>query len=162
MEESIVRQYGNRVRVRVCGFLKEDDKLLLIKHINLGTPEFWVPPGGGMEFGESAIDTLMREFREETGLEIRVKKFLCINEFLQAPLHGIELFFEVERVSGELVLGSDPEMKPHEQILQELCFLSIDEIREITEEHLHPVLKSLKQNWKLDSLSGFSLNGSLF
>ncbi|WP_310590385.1 hypothetical protein [Dyadobacter sp. NIV53] len=51
--------YENRVRVRACGIYFENDKMLLAGHA-LNGPEisFWYPPGGGIEFGETAADAL--------------------------------------------------------------------------------------------------------
>lgn len=51
-------------RVTNCLLLK-DDKVLLLQKPRRG---WWVAPGGKMESGESIKDTVIREFREETGL----------------------------------------------------------------------------------------------
>ena len=69
MKEVVKSVYGNRVRARACGICIHRGEILLVKHTGLG-PEgvLWAPPGGGIEFGESAEDSLKREFKEETGL----------------------------------------------------------------------------------------------
>ncbi|MFD2617756.1 8-oxo-dGTP diphosphatase [Terrilactibacillus laevilacticus] len=54
-------------RVTNC-LLKHDDKVLLLKKPRRG---WWVAPGGKMESGESIKDTVIREFREETGLYLQ-------------------------------------------------------------------------------------------
>lgn len=131
--------YGNRIRVRACGICIENDRVLMIGHrAILGENTFWSPPGGGVEVGEMAEDALKREFLEETGLEIEVGKLLIMNEFVKLPLHGIELFFEVKRVGGELNLGHDPEMNLGEQLIQKIEWLSLDEIKRLnlSEKHL--------------------------
>ncbi len=38
-------------------------------------------PGGGLEWGEGLEDCLIREFREELGLNITVKKLFYVNPF---------------------------------------------------------------------------------
>ena len=122
--------YGNRIRVRVCGICTENDRILMIGHqAILGENTFWSPPGGGAEIGETAPETLKREFLEETGLQIEVGRMLLMNEFVVLPLHGIELFFEVKSVSGTITLGHDPEMKADQQLIQKLAWLSLDEIK---------------------------------
>ncbi|GAB2640909.1 NUDIX hydrolase [Emticicia sediminis] len=130
--------YGNRIRVRACGVCIENDRVLMIGHrAILGENTFWSPPGGGVEVGEMAEDALRREFLEETGLEIEVGKLLIMNEFVKLPLHGIELFFIVKRVGGELALGHDPEMNLDEQLIQKIEWLSLDEIKSLNLSEKH-------------------------
>ncbi|MER0440206.1 NUDIX domain-containing protein [Emticicia sp. W12TSBA100-4] len=130
--------YGNRIRVRACGICIENDRVLMIGHrAILGENTFWSPPGGGVEVGEMAEDALRREFLEETGLEIEVGKLLIMNEFVKLPLHGIELFFIVKRVGGELALGHDPEMNLDEQLIQKIEWLSLDEIKRLNLSEKH-------------------------
>lgn len=130
--------YGNRIRVRACGICIENNRVLMIGHrAILGENTFWSPPGGGVEVGEMADDALRREFLEETGLEIEVGKLLIMNEFVKLPLHGIELFFVVKRVGGEVVLGHDPEMNLGEQLIQKIEWLSLDEIKRLNLNEKH-------------------------
>ena len=112
MNPEIAEVYGNKVRIRVCGLCWKGESVLMVKH-KFGEKDFWAPPGGGVEFGESIHSALKREFLEETGLQVNVQKFLFGCEFVKASLHAIELFFEVEWVSGELIKGDDPELSNH-------------------------------------------------
>ncbi len=54
-------------RVTNCLYLKDDKVLLLQKPRR----NWWVAPGGKMEPGESIRDSVIREFREETGIFLR-------------------------------------------------------------------------------------------
>jgi 8-oxo-dGTP diphosphatase len=58
--------------VRAYGILMHEGRVLLVRssspQIN---PPLWWLPGGGIDFAESPQDTLLREFREETGLAIK-------------------------------------------------------------------------------------------
>jgi 8-oxo-dGTP diphosphatase len=156
MEEKIIEKFGNKLRVRVCGILIEEGKILMIKHRSIGkNGMLWAPPGGGMQYGESAEKTIQREFEEETGLKINVDRYLFTHEFLNPPLHAIELFFEVSRLAGDLKRGYDPEMHKDEQIIAQVAFLDMDKIKEIDHDSLHYVLRIVKNLYELLSLEGY-------
>ncbi|GGK81665.1 NUDIX domain-containing protein [Rufibacter glacialis] len=140
----LAETYSHKTRVRVCGLLVQNNTLLLACHkAAFGSGFFWMPPGGGLDFGEKVKDCLVREFREETGLEVEVGRFLYLNEFLRSPLHAIELFFEVKLVKGTLALGSDPEHASHAQLLEDVKFLSIRDMFQLKRDELHPILHAL-------------------
>ncbi len=154
--EQINKIYGEKLRIRVCGILVEDNRILLVHHKSLGkSGSLWAPPGGGMEYGEEAHDALKREFFEETGLEIEIDGFLFVHEYLDPPLHGIELFFLVKRVGGSLVLGKDPEMTNDSQILTKLDFYDFNELNEKNPDVLHYVLQSVNNIQDLINLNGY-------
>ena len=58
-----------------CGILSQSGKILLQKRADKGT---WGLPGGAIELGESAVEALVREFYEETGVKVIVKKLLNV------------------------------------------------------------------------------------
>jgi 8-oxo-dGTP diphosphatase len=135
--------YGSRLRVRVCGICIADQKILMVRHRFLG-PEniFWSPPGGGMEFGESAPAALRREFQEETGIEIETGEMLFVNEFVHPPLHAVELFFIVKSFSGLPTAGFDPEFTEQSQIIREVRFMSMQEVKSLPENQVHRLFKN--------------------
>jgi ADP-ribose pyrophosphatase YjhB (NUDIX family) len=47
----------------------DEDRIVLIRRRD---NDLWALPGGGMELGESIIDTAVREVKEETGLDVEV------------------------------------------------------------------------------------------
>jgi ADP-ribose pyrophosphatase YjhB (NUDIX family) len=47
----------------------EHDRIVLIRRRDNG---LWALPGGGMELGESIVDSAVREVKEETGLDVEV------------------------------------------------------------------------------------------
>ncbi|MAL17074.1 MAG: NUDIX hydrolase [Balneola sp.] len=124
--------FSNRLRVRSCGILVEDEKVLLIELFSPVTNKWtWIPPGGGVDFGESLEDALIREFKEETNLQISVGKRLHVNEVIVGSIHAIEFYHLVKREGGALKLGSDPEMTPDQQILRDIGFFTKEELQEI-------------------------------
>lgn len=156
MEEKIIQKFGNKLRVRACGILIEENSILLARHKSIGeNGVLWAPPGGGMLFGESAEETVRREFREETGLEVKIERYLFAHEFLKPPLHAIELFFEVSRQQGNLKTGYDPEMDSDEQIITHVEFLNMVKIKTFDAKSLHYVLRIVGNLNELLSLEGY-------
>ena len=152
----IEKQFGNKLRVRVCGILIDNDCILLVKHMGLGEKGvLWSPPGGGVEYGFSIQDNLIREFQEETGLVVEVGDFLYATEFLNKPLHAIELFYEVKRVSGILKKGSDPELTENNQIIEEVSMKDFDELKKMNQLKIHRILRSITKASELLNRQGF-------
>ena len=147
--------FAHKVRVRVCGILKEDKKVLLLKHRGIGQMGYlWSPPGGGVEFGQSLSETLKREFLEETNIAVTIKNHLYTNEHIDDRHHAIEFFFSVERISGQLRLGHDPELSSEEQILMEARFFSSEDLQSMPREALHRTLQGAKSVDRIDDLRG--------
>ncbi|MCU0438793.1 MAG: NUDIX hydrolase [Raineya sp.] len=156
IESEIERIFGNKLRLRVSGICIETNRILLIKHTNLGEGGYlWSPPGGGLHFGESVESCLKREFEEETGFQVSMKRFLFVNEFLVPPLHAIELFFEVEIVGGTLLLGKDPEMQENSQIIKEIAFLNIETLQQEPSICVHSMFRDLKSIGELLEKNGY-------
>ena len=152
--------YGNRVRVRVSGICIKDNKILLVNHSLYGSgTSFWNPPGGGVQFGEKAIDALKREFKEETGLKVEAGEMLFMNEFIQPPLHAIEIFFQIFSQEGVVETGADSEFSENDQIIREVKFMDIKEVNELPYECVHSILKQINSFDDILKLKGYvSLN----
>ena len=151
MDKDVAKTYGNRVRVRVCGMCWERERLLMVNHQGVSDTNFWAPPGGGVEFGQSISDTLRREFSEETGLRVAPGDFLFGCEYIRDPIHSIELFYDVHVESGALITGTDPEI----QIISEVRFLSFEEILKIPTAQVHGIFHDVNSPADLKRLRGF-------
>jgi 8-oxo-dGTP diphosphatase len=64
--------------VGVYALTINDDCVLLIKKARGPYVGKWDLPGGGLEFGENALEGLSREVFEETGLTIQEKKLIGV------------------------------------------------------------------------------------
>ncbi len=153
MIESVFNAFGNNLRVRVCGLLVVDGRLLMINHQGINDGDFWSPPGGGLQFGETIETCLKREFLEETGLNIQSKGFQFFGEFIKPPLHALELFFSVDARELNFKRGYDPEMLEM-QIIQEVKFLTWAEINGISPESRHGIFNLVTESSKILDLKG--------
>ncbi|MEX2655694.1 MAG: NUDIX domain-containing protein [Acidimicrobiia bacterium] len=87
----------------------------------------WTLPGGGVEFGESPTETLVREFDEETGLEPRIGPFLDVYSRVYPPnarrgaLHVLQFVYEVT-ASGE------PEVRELDGSTSEVAWVDRSEV----------------------------------
>ena len=59
-------------RIRVSAILQWQGRLLLCRQEKPGK-EYWLLPGGGVDGGETIIEALRRELREELGVEADVQ-----------------------------------------------------------------------------------------
>jgi len=138
--------FGGKVRVRVCGILIKNNSVLLLKHEGIGPAgHLWSPPGGGVEFSEDAESTLVREVKEETGLHVSVGEFLFINEYMDDYFHAYELFFKINLEGGNLKLGTDPELNDTNQILKQVKWLDLGDIKRCKPETLHNAFHDLTE-----------------
>lgn len=124
--------YRNRVRVRANGVLIQSSSVLLVK---INSPArnnmVWMPPGGGLEFGESLQECVAREFHEETGLNVEVDEFLFLNEFIKDPIHAVELYFKVTQTGGKLKLGNDPEHDADSQLIKDIKWVPVSSLHNL-------------------------------
>ena len=137
--KSVNEVFGGKIRIRACGLCYKNDSILLIQH-NIDGKTLWAPPGGGVEFSESIESTLIREFKEETSLDVKPGDFLFFNEFISPPLHAIELFYKINSYSGVLASGSDPELT-EQNIIANVGFFNNKQISQFPDDQLHSVLK---------------------
>lgn len=83
---------NKRFNVRVYGILIKNEAVLLSDE-RLGKHQFTKFPGGGLEFGEGPTDCIIREMKEEIGLDYSIKSHFYTTDFYQEsafnPLHQI-------------------------------------------------------------------------
>ena len=124
---------GTDFGVRVAAMVERGGSLLLVRHQKPDRDPYWVLPGGRLEPGETIPECAVRELAEETGLSAGFSGILYVGEFLREGRHTIDIVTRMAlEGEGEAVLGSDPEVAPDaEPTLREVCWVSVDELREI-------------------------------
>ncbi len=105
------RKYPDYPYVGTGAVIIDDGKILLVKRANEPNRGFWSVPGGVVRLGETLHSALIREVKEETGLDIEVKDIACVSEEIfrngDIKFHYIIIDFFAEVKSGELKAGSD-------------------------------------------------------
>lgn len=89
------------VRVGVGVLVWKEDKIALVKRTAAYGHGTWSPPGGHVEFGESALDTARRETMEEIGVEIKNLEILGFTEDITPDKHYITVWVSADWASGE-------------------------------------------------------------
>jgi 8-oxo-dGTP diphosphatase len=99
-----------------------DNKILLIKRNTRPFVGFWALPGGRMDPGETIDQTVIREVKEETGLDVKIVR--VVGEYVEKGVRE-EIQYEyyptcfvVEPVGGEL--------KKQDSEIQEMQLFSLD------------------------------------
>lgn len=98
--------------VGVGGVVIRDGRALLVRR---GKPPLfgrWVVPGGTVELGETLEEALVREMREETGLEVVAVEVLTVFDRIERDGEGVLYHYVIvdyrcRWVSGEAVAASD-------------------------------------------------------
>lgn len=124
--------YSGRIRVRSCGLLIRDHRILLVEQkVPTRDHLVWLPPGGGVKVGEPAEEALIREFKEETHLEISALKLRYVHEFIQPPIHALELYYNIGSSKGEIQNGTDPEHTADNQLIHNVKFVHFNRLNSI-------------------------------
>ncbi|MCT8975564.1 NUDIX hydrolase [Clostridium sp. CX1] len=130
-----------KIRTRAAAIILDDlNRVLLVKHRDPDTGEtWWTLPGGGIEAGESAVEALIREVKEECGIKCIPKDLVYVREYVEwhKETHHISLFFTAAALDYNINIGIDPEFSIDKQFIIDTAFLSEEEIR-ITSIDVYP------------------------
>ena len=108
------------IRSAARALIVRRDKILLTRCRRDGQ-EFYVLPGGGQQEVETLEEAVIRECREEIGVEVEVRGLCFVRDYIPAPgafsyldvseaKHQVEHFFECDVPAGyEPEKGSEPD-----------------------------------------------------
>ena len=85
----MTREFPDRPIVGVGGVVVQDGQVLIVKRAHEPRKGEWSLPGGIVELGETLVEALKRELKEETGLDVDVGDV-------------VEVFDRVHRLDGRI------------------------------------------------------------
>ncbi len=117
---------------RVRSILIDRGIITLIKRIK-ENDVYYAFPGGGVEEGEGVPHALMREIKEELGIEISVGELFMDTHFNRQGEDQLESFFLCTTLGGVLGTGDGPEFQPGNTYegTREIVQLPIPSIKDI-------------------------------
>jgi 8-oxo-dGTP diphosphatase len=132
-------------RIRVSAILRWHGRVLLCRHEKPGK-EYWLLPGGGVNSGESIVDALERELREEVGVEdvpfegpvAIVDSIAPVRSFAQKHVVHIIFAGDLTGRSLEAVTSEDAAVRGHR-------LFAVDDLDGIV---LHPPIQRFLARWQ--------------
>lgn len=120
---------GN-VWIGVAGIVIVDDRWLVVKKRYGGLKGKWSLPAGFVDEGETMDEAVMREVKEETGIDTRIVGLVGMRSgVLKEQISDNLIIFKMEAIGGSLVA--------EEKELYEAAFLSTEQL---LKDHLTSVL----------------------
>jgi 8-oxo-dGTP diphosphatase len=109
------RSYPDRPFLAVSAVIVRDGRVLVVRRARAPAKQIYTLPGGVVEAGETLIEAVRREIREETGLEIEPvalaghREFIVRDESERVSRHFVILSFASRWTAGEAVLNDELE-----------------------------------------------------
>ena len=133
-------------RIRVSAMIRWQGRILLCRQEKPGK-EYWLLPGGGVDGGESLIEALRRELREELGVEADVQfegpVAICDSiapKSLLARKHVVHIIF-----AADLSHRSLEDVETRDAAIKGARLFTDDELGEIV---VHPPIKRFLSRWE--------------
>jgi len=137
-----MKKYTGKTSTAIIPF--PDNQILLIKRNTRPFVGYWALPGGRLDLGETVEQTIVREVKEETGLDVAIVS--KIGEYVEMGVKDdveYEYYptcFEVKRVGGEI--------KKQESEIQEIRLFSLNALPEPLAFEHNLMIKDYLKNQK--------------
>ena len=133
-------------RIRVSAILGWNGRVLLCRQEKPGK-EYWLLPGGGVDSGETLIEALRRELREELGVEadVQFEGPVALVDSI-APKHAFARKHVVHVIfAADLSHRSLGDVETRDAAVKGARLFSNEELAEVV---LHPPIKRFLTRWQ--------------
>ena len=128
-----------RFNYRVCAILVDEGRILAMHDER--SPYFYLP-GGRVRMGERAEDAVLREVREELGIEARIERPLWLSQAFfiedvdQTDFHELCLYFLVDASGTDLLARGNRFRGPEHHHVHDFEWLPFQRLRD---EYFYPL-----------------------
>lgn len=125
------------MKVGVGAVIIKDGKTLLAKRKGSHASGCYGSLGGHLEFGESPVEAVKREAREELGIEVGNVRFVVCTNMMKYGKHYVDVSFVADHISGE------PRIMEEDRI-EHVGWYPLDNLPEPLFEPVRAVLEAIK------------------
>ena len=128
-----------RFNYRVCAVLLDQGRILAMHDER--SPYFYLP-GGRVRMGERAEDAVLREVREELGIEAKILRPLWLSQsffnenVVRADYHELCLYFLVDASGTDLLARGDRFRGPERRHVHDFQWLPFERLKD---EYFYPL-----------------------
>jgi 8-oxo-dGTP diphosphatase len=121
------RQYPKKPVIGVGAVILDGDKILLEQRKNEPSKGKWSVPGGLVELGESMEDAVIREVKEETGLNVYEPQLVDVVNYVSYGERGAVIYHYVIVDYLVTVMGGKPKAASDAAALKWVPFNELDQ-----------------------------------
>jgi ADP-ribose pyrophosphatase YjhB (NUDIX family) len=133
-------------RIRVSAIIRWQGRVLLCRQEKPGK-QYWLLPGGGVDGGETLMEALRRELREELGIAVDAQfegPVAIVDSIaprdLTSKKHVVHIIF-----STDLSHRSLEDVETKDAAVKGARLFSVDELEEVV---VHPPIKRFLSRWQ--------------